>query len=193
MGRSLGATASSASQHPCALGQDYARCLAPKMQERRGFRSSTLHNLENYIKPLMQCTTLKDSIGCGTLASSPTGCARRSSRSAAASWDKPPDPLPSKRRWTSRHLRCQRRSQDRCVRSASTGVCNWCRPWIDSRRRGTCLCPRLDSTPHRGGRRDSVRSRPARQAWAAWRGVVRPPPPPRHLSRVEATPTEAVP
>src|SRR5712691_7882919 len=51
MGRSLGATASSASQHPCALGQDYARCLAPKMQERRGFRSSTLHNLENYIKP----------------------------------------------------------------------------------------------------------------------------------------------
>src|SRR5712691_1667857 len=50
MGRSLGATASSASQHPCALGQDYARCLAPKMQERRGFRSSTLHNLENYIK-----------------------------------------------------------------------------------------------------------------------------------------------
>src|SRR5437899_1650110 len=51
MGRSLGATASSASQHPCALGQDYARCLAPKMQERRGFRSSTLHNLENCITP----------------------------------------------------------------------------------------------------------------------------------------------
>src|SRR5713226_7185861 len=32
MGRSLGAAASSVSQHPCALGQDYAQRLAPKMQ-----------------------------------------------------------------------------------------------------------------------------------------------------------------
>src|SRR5262249_36602595 len=64
---------------------------------------------------------------------------------------------------------------------------------IDSRRRGTCLCPRLDSTPHRGGRRDSVRSCPSRQAWAAWRGVVRPQPPTRHLSRAEATTKEARP
>src|SRR6266704_1526916 len=65
MGRSLGATASSASQHPCALGQDYARCLAPKMQERRGFRSSTLHNLENCIKTETYCLAITfDSARC---------------------------------------------------------------------------------------------------------------------------------
>ena len=46
---------------------------------------------------------------------------------------------------------------------------------IDSRRRGTCLCPPPAWTPQRGGGRSRPSFCPSSQAWMAWRGVVRPP------------------
>ena len=76
-----------------------------------------------------------------------------------------------------------------CVRSASTGACNWCRRCIDSRRCGTCRCP-CPWTGHlieEAGEADPARvpdSRPVH----AWRGVVRPPSSARRLDRAhEAT------
>ena len=72
----------------------------------------------------------------------------------------PRHPIPGQWLWTSRHPRCPRGSQGPCVRSASTGACSWSKHCIDSRGRGTCLCPRLAWTPHRGEKRGRPHSYP---------------------------------
>ena len=100
--------------------------------------------------------------------------------------------LPVTRPQTSRRLKYPRGSQGRCVRSASTGACTWCKPCIDSRRRGTCRFPCPDWTPHRGGERGRPSACPRRQACAAWSGMVRPKSSTRRLDRGSWVVQEAV-